>query len=111
MAHFMKDGEFQRHLRRIRKKFSVKHGIAREALEKRLPEGIFVEDSSSGVHIPLRFERPVRMEELVEKCSAVGLKVRPITEGLLMFNFAILAEDKILEASDKLAELLEESFV
>jgi len=28
-----------------------------------------------------------------------------------MFNFAILAEDKILEASDKLAELLEESFV
>jgi GntR family transcriptional regulator/MocR family aminotransferase len=111
LAHFMKDGEFQRHLRRIRKKFSVKHGIVREALEKRLPEGIFVEDSSSGVHIPLRFERPVRMEELVEKCSAVGLKVRPITEGLLMFNFAILAEDKILEASDKLAELLEESFV
>ncbi len=109
LAHYIKDGEYQRHLRRIRKRFSIKHGVTRQAIEKKAIPGVIMEDSSSGVNIPLRFNRSVRLDQLVKKAAESGLKVRQITDSLLMYNFAFIADDKIREAVDKLAEIIEES--
>lgn len=106
LALYIKEGEYERHLRRIRKKFSAKHSMIRQAIENKSIPGLIMEDSSSGVNIPLRLGKTVNMDKTVKRLNELGFKVRHITDRLIMFNFACLADDKIQEAVDKLEEVI-----
>ena len=106
LALYIKEGEFEKHLRRIRKKYSARHNLFKQLIESRSLPKLKPESSGSGVYIPLRFDSSVNVPETVKRLNTAGFRVRHISGRLAVFNFACLPDNKLSEAVDKLESIL-----
>lgn len=110
LAQFLKEGDFERHLNRMRK-------IYRRKLEKVLEllkpyQTLSIIGEHSGFHIVLVVDNGMSEEELVQKATNASIKVYPVSAYSLnnqrvnppeiIIGFAGIREEKLQEAVQRL---------
>lgn len=117
MALFMQSGEFERHIRRMRKLYQRKHQALLRSIEQHMGTKVKVVGEKSGLHILLKL-KGVSTLELIEKGLQKGVKVysplsfwlNPTPEGhsYIMLGFGGLSIEEIEKGISLLASCLHE---
>lgn len=113
LAQFMKEGDFERHLNRMRNVYRRKMQTTLATLE---PYQDFVEviGDLSGFHVVLKIKNGMSEATLVEKAYQADLKVHPLSlyvmeeqfgsEPIILLGFASIPESELEEAIQLLME-------
>ncbi|WP_409303403.1 PLP-dependent aminotransferase family protein [Peribacillus sp. SCS-155] len=106
MCLFMKEGYFERHIRKMRKIYQVKHKTLLKAVETYFGDQVEIVGSKAGLHLLLQTHNKDN-ESLIKKAGQYGVKVystlkywfaKEATEpSLIMLGFGALSEKEIEE--------------
>lgn len=110
LAEFIKKGDWQKHINRMRKLYQKKRVILLEALQSELGRQVRIRGENSGLHILLDVYSPFSEEELIEKAKGEGVKIYPTSlfyknkppRATVLIGFAGVSEDEIREGIKKL---------
>ncbi|MDR6125239.1 GntR family transcriptional regulator/MocR family aminotransferase [Bacillus sp. SLBN-46] len=115
MALFMQSGEFERHIRRMRKLYQRKHQTLLRSIEQYMGTKVKIVGEKSGLHIILKL-KDVSTFELIENGLQKGVKVysplrfwlKPTPEGnsYIMLGFGGLSIEEIEKGVRLLASCL-----
>ncbi len=115
LAMFMQSGGYQRHLRRMNRRYAANRQQLVSALAEQLGDEIQISGSNAGTHLVVWFKRrkPDFISLLIETCKATGVGVYPIEpyylskpgRGGLLMGFSGLDEKLILLGVKKLAQI------
>lgn len=115
-ADFMREGHFERHLRKLRARNAQRRAALVEALDTHLGKRVEVSGSSAGDHILLwlRDFSFDRTSELSRRAEAVGVRIysvrpfylSPPKRAGLLLGYASLTEREISEGIRRLATVL-----
>ncbi|WP_249870421.1 PLP-dependent aminotransferase family protein [Oceanobacillus saliphilus] len=104
LAQFMREGDFERHLNRMRKIYRRKLEKITELL-KPYEKTVSIIGERSGLHIVLAVKNGLREDELVQRAAGAGIKVYPLSAYSLgknyenppkiILGFAGIPEDKM----------------
>ncbi|GAB4354859.1 MAG: PLP-dependent aminotransferase family protein [Gammaproteobacteria bacterium] len=109
LADLINSGEFQRHLRRMRKRYAEQRAALIEALTREFGDEIHVEGTGAGLHVMVSFKNrlPAQIARLTEEArqqdiglySAERLFLNQPSEKnvQLLFGYAILTPQEIVE--------------
>ena len=81
-AEFMRRGEFDRHLRRMRGIYRARRDVLIEALDEHLPE-LHVSGIAAGLHVVLELPERGLEKPVVEQARAAGVLVQSVSEHAL----------------------------
>lgn len=113
LAQFMNSGQYERHLRRMKRVYGQKHRLCVELLQERLGEWFEFVESDAGLHVFGWWKGSVEgFEAFLEAGREVGVRV-PDARGYLMrwegnacmFGFAGLSEEEIREGIGRLGSM------
>lgn len=116
LAEFMRDGHFERHLRRSRARNAERRAMLLESIERHLGDRVEVSGSEGGLHILLWINNtPMRHSaDLVERAERAGVGVYPVgpfysgppkRTGLLL-GYTSLTEKEIAEGIRRLGSVV-----
>ena len=120
LAGFVRDGHFERHVRRARARNSERRGALVETLQERVGERVEVLGANAGLHVMLRLrDVPLEREaELIAAAERAGVRVyspvlfhqapRHRPEAELVLGYASLDLDQIRSGITRLARVLRE---
>jgi GntR family transcriptional regulator/MocR family aminotransferase len=74
LAFFMQSGEFERHIRRMRKMYQKKHQVLLLSIDKYMKTQVEIVGEKSGLHILLKL-KGIAASDLIEHGLAKGVKV------------------------------------
>ncbi|MEH7106898.1 PLP-dependent aminotransferase family protein [Bacillus sp. JJ1764] len=104
MALFMQSGEFERHIRRMRKTYQRKHQALLRSIEQYMGNGVKIVGERSGLHILLKL-KGITAIEMIERGLQKGIKVYspkrfwstqdPESHSYMMLGFGGLSIDDI----------------
>lgn len=107
LAQFMQEGDFERHLNRMRNVYRRKMEITLETL-KDYNNVVEVTGDFSGFHVVLRVRNGLSEEELVSKAAKSQLKIHPLSSyvmekqtgdhPIILLGFAGIREEELQEA-------------
>jgi GntR family transcriptional regulator/MocR family aminotransferase len=114
-ADFLRRGEFDRHLRRLRPVYRARRDTLVAALAQRLP-GLRPGGIAAGLHLVAWLPRELREPEVVQAAREHGValagldpyRLAPSSEGGLIFGYSTISESAIRRGVDLLAEALTE---
>lgn len=118
LAGFIRDGHFERHVRRVRARNSERRDTLVEALREEVDERVEVLGANAGLHVMLRFRNvPLEREgELIAAAERAGVRVyspalfyqapRQRPEAELVLGYGSLRPDQIREGIGLLARVL-----
>jgi len=116
VADFIRDGHFERHVRRSRARNAARRAALLEAIAAHLGDRVEVSGANAGVHVLLwlRGVRSDRIDALVERAARVGVGVssiapfclKPPARAGLLLGYASLSEDEIRSGIQRLATVL-----
>ncbi len=109
LAMYIREGEFERHLRRIRKKYAAKHEIFRHVLADTLGDDIRAGGSESGTGIPVHTGILDDIESVTDQMKMAGLPVRHVGDDLLVFGFCFIPECKMKDAISAFTSIINSS--
>jgi GntR family transcriptional regulator / MocR family aminotransferase len=117
LAEFIREGHYDRHLRRSRAKVGARRAALLEALAGELGDRAEISGADAGLHVVvwLRGLAPARLPALIERCAAVGVGVysatpyylRPPPRAGLLIGYASLTENEIRRGIELLRRCLE----
>lgn len=103
---FMKNGDFERHIRRMKKLYQTKQNLLLQAIEQYMGKRVEVIGERSGLHILVKVDGR-KETELIEKALAFGVKVYSLSkfyhhkcnhsDSKLLLGFGHLNEKQIEE--------------
>ncbi|MGG0063213.1 PLP-dependent aminotransferase family protein [Bacillus subtilis] len=110
LADFIKNGEWQKHINRMRKLYRKKRAIVLEAVQRELGEHVRIRGENSGLRILLDVYLPFGEKELIEKAKKHGVKIYPVSLSYqhhppaktVSLGFAGVSESDIREGIKKL---------
>jgi GntR family transcriptional regulator/MocR family aminotransferase len=116
LAEFMRDGHFERHLRRSRARNAARRATLLESIDRHLGDRVEVSGSEGGLHILLWLnEMPVRCgPEVIARAQQTGVGVYPVAPfyarpprrtGLLL-GYTSLTEREIAEGIRRLGSVV-----
>ncbi|MFE8697696.1 PLP-dependent aminotransferase family protein [Cytobacillus sp. FJAT-53684] len=115
MGQFMQSGEFERHIRRMRKLYQRKHQALLRSIEQYMGTKVKIVGEKSGLHILLKL-KGISTSELIEKGLQKGVKVyssssfwlNPDSEGhsYIMLGFGGLSIEEIEKGVKLLASCI-----
>jgi GntR family transcriptional regulator / MocR family aminotransferase len=115
LAHFMIEGRYTRHLKRMRKLYRERHRALRDALSRYLP--VPIDGAESGLHLVLRLPDHSDDLEIVRRARKCGLnpaalswygdEVQPRQPGLVL-GYANLATTQVRSHVRLLAKLCQD---
>lgn len=120
IAAFLRDGHFDRHVRRVRARNSERRDALVEALHERVAERVEVLGANAGLHVMLRLrDVPLAREaELIAAAERAGVRVyspvlfyqapRHRPEAELVLGYGSLAPDQIREGIARFSRVLRE---
>ena len=120
LAGFVRDGHFERHVRRARARNSERRAALVEALQERVAERVEVLGANAGLHVMLRLrDVPLEREaELIAAAERAGVRVyspvlfhqapRHRPEAELVLGYASLDLDQIRSGITRLSRVLRE---
>ncbi|WP_156856975.1 PLP-dependent aminotransferase family protein [Oceanobacillus sp. AG] len=107
LAQFMKEGDFERHLNRMRNVYRRKMELTLETLAS-YQDFVEVIGDLSGFHVVLKIKNGMSEATLVEKAYQADLKIYPLsfyvmeeqfgTEPIILLGFASIPETELEEA-------------
>ncbi|GAA0945786.1 PLP-dependent aminotransferase family protein [Actinocorallia libanotica] len=100
LARFLASGAYDRHLRRMRRRYRSRRDALVEALAVHLPEA-GISGVSAGLHLYLRLPRPV--PRLAEAAASRGVLVQTSGPAALIVGYAGLGEARLGEAVARLS--------
>jgi GntR family transcriptional regulator/MocR family aminotransferase len=116
VAHFLREGHFERHLRKLRTRNAQRRAALVDALDRHLGERVQVSGSNAGDHILvwLRDFSFARASEVCRRAGAAGVRVysvrpfyvAPPTRAGLLLGYASMNEREIREGILRLAQVL-----
>ncbi|MDQ0246609.1 GntR family transcriptional regulator/MocR family aminotransferase [Bacillus fengqiuensis] len=111
---FMKDGEWDRHVRRMRLLYQKKHRLLVDSLMGYLGEKVEIIGDKAGLHLLLKINTPLTEKELIEKAGEFGVRVYSIDKyrlfpekeekPLLLLGFSQIPPDQIEKGVKRLKE-------
>jgi GntR family transcriptional regulator/MocR family aminotransferase len=114
LADFMREGHYERHLRRSRARVARRRAALLEAIEAHLGDRAEVCGADAGLHVVvwLRSVRRERLPELIERSASAGVGVypaapcylRPPPRAGLLLGYASLDEAEIRRGIERLAQ-------
>jgi len=113
-AQFLASGEYDRHLRQMRRRYQVRRNALLRALARHLPDATVL-GAAAGVHLTVRFPDGFPIEDLVAHAAKKRIRVEPLAPcyaepatappGLLL-GYANLTESRIDRGVRELARAL-----
>jgi GntR family transcriptional regulator/MocR family aminotransferase len=113
MLRFMREGHYERHIRRMRKLYQTKHKILLKAIQLHLGDRVAVIGQRAGLHLLIDV-RGRDSAELIESAAKVGVNVYSPREhwmdsaqcpsSYLMLGFGGVSDDKIEEGIMRLRD-------
>jgi GntR family transcriptional regulator/MocR family aminotransferase len=107
LARFMNEGEFARHLHRVRRVYSDRHQIVTNLLLREMADQLEVIPSTVGLHVAALARRATADEltNVVIKASEVGVElqqlsmfaVKPLARPGLVIGYGAIPTDRIEE--------------
>lgn len=114
MARFMKQGLWDKHLRRVVTTTRKKHDLLVEEIERQLGSAFRVFGKNGGVHLLLRSTTGMSQQELIERAAGKGVKVYSderywcdrshMMGGALILGYQSLSEEDIMRGVNLLAQ-------
>lgn len=103
LADFIAAGALRRHVKRLRKLYSSKNTLLRQALTEILGDRVVVRAYESGLHLRLAVNAPLTAAELSKAALQEGVRILPVydkTELLpeILLSFAGIQENEIRPA-------------
>lgn len=110
VAQFMKSGDWQRHLNRMRTLYRKKRKALLETVQRELGESVLIKGENAGLHIILEANGAVSEETLISKAFEEGVKVYPVSASYeeppksasVLLGFGGLSEEDIETGIKKL---------
>ncbi len=115
IAKFIEDGHFARHLKKMRKLYSMRRQMLVEALQTHLGNTVSIDDQIGGMHLVARLERDINDVVIAEKAIKRGMQVNSLSswyltsnveQGLLLGFTNVISKDQANELSKNLASIL-----
>lgn len=112
---FLKEGNYERHLNRMRAVYKNKHDLMLREL-KELGDIAEVSGENAGVHLLVRLKSGLSEQEAVQRAGKAGIRVyglseyqisrkKKIQESTVVLGYACLREEEIREAVRKLKKI------
>lgn len=111
---FMKEGEWDRHVRRMRLLYQKKHRLLVDSLMYYLGDKIEIIGEKAGLHLLIKINVPLTETELIEKAETFGVRVYSIDKyrlwpeeeetPLLLLGFSQISIAQIEEGVKRLKE-------
>lgn len=116
LAEFIRDGRFERHIRRSRTRNAARRAAILEAIERYLGDRVEVSGANAGLHVLLWLPR-IRASQigaLRERAASMGVGIysivpyylKPPRQAGLLLGYTSLTEDHIREGIQRLASVL-----
>lgn len=117
MEHFIRDGHFERHIRRMRNVYRRKMNLLKESLGHSFGEKCVVDPAVTGLHLVLTVVSRYSEETLTEAAKQAGIRIAsasPYTTGRqengpkreLLIGFGGIPEEQIEAGASALAQVL-----
>ncbi len=117
LAEFMREGHFERHLRRSRARNAVRRAALLSAIQRHLGERVEVSGAAGGLHVLLWLNDVAfrRSAEIVARAERAGVGVypvgpfyaRPPARAGLLLGYTSLTENQIVEGIRRLAPIVD----
>lgn len=109
LANFMKEGAFERHIRRIKKIYGRKNQLLVDAFQNN-PSPLFeLIGMGSGVHVMLRFKNQVNIIEMMNATKQLGIVFEGINgfdqKNIIVFSYSGIPDHQIEEVVDQIKAL------
>ena len=110
LAEFIKRGEWQKHINRMRKLYQKKRELILETIQNELGRYVKIRGGNSGLHILLDMDSPFSEKELIGKAKEHGVKIYPASlfytkqppTTTVLIGFAGVSEEDIHTGMRKL---------
>lgn len=111
LAHFIADGHYERHIRKLVAELRKRHNEMLRCLEEAFGSAIDVSGAGSGLHLMVAVKNGMSQKQLLESAAAAGCWISPSDafwhngengDSTLMLGFSALPPDRIPEAVDAL---------
>lgn len=113
LAEYMRDGSFERHLRRIRSLYRKKNQLLVEAFKKYPSRYFELVGKESGLHVVLSFSKEVSLPLMVEKARDAGIALEGVEEfqenRILVFSYSGIRDEEMETVVRKLISCSEEA--
>ncbi|MBE1550415.1 GntR family transcriptional regulator/MocR family aminotransferase [Mycobacterium sp. OAS707] len=113
-AKLLVSGEYDRHLRQMRRRYLSRRNALLQALTRHLPEATVL-GAAAGVHLTVRFPDGYPIAELVRRAARRRVRVEPLSPCYaedssappgLMLGYANLTESQIVTGVETLAQAI-----
>ncbi|MDT3700985.1 MAG: PLP-dependent aminotransferase family protein [Thermincola sp.] len=111
LQKFMRNGYWDRHLRKFRTSYKKKHGAIIHAINKVMGEKVEIIGQGAGRHVVIRVRQKALETELIDRAKQHGVRVYPISDyyisnpesfPLIMLGFGGLTPESILKGIQRL---------
>jgi GntR family transcriptional regulator/MocR family aminotransferase len=115
LAEFIRAGDYERHIRRMRRTYRARRDALHVALRDRFGDRIEIGERQGGLNVLVTFRLPLDDADVVARASAAGIALRsarayfahPPDQPTFLVGFAALQEETIRDGIDRLARALE----
>ncbi len=113
LAHYMREGAFERHIRRIKKIYGKKNQLLIDAFKNYENDFCKLLGRESGLHVVLSFHESVDLELVVERCGEEGihLELGDVTDQqrIVIFPYSNISDFKLASVVKKICQLSKET--
>lgn len=112
---FMENGEWERHIRRMRTLYHKKHSFLLHTIKSVMGDNIHITGQDTGLHIVVEVRSKLSVDELVEIAALVGVKVYSTTHTwyripdkeqiMILLGFGGLSIEEIKQGIERLNEV------
>lgn len=110
MSNLISEGEFEKHLNRMRKIYSRKRQLIVDLVSKR--SDLKVKGADAGLHLIIEFPDSYLENSIIKKAMEKGVKIKGIGTSLnkgfkpqILISFSGLTDDKIVNGINKILEI------
>lgn len=106
LANFMREGAFERHIRRIKKIYGRKNQLLIETFQKNPSPYFDLIGMGSGLHVMLRFDEHVDITGLIAENRKLGIVLEGIAglnqKNIIVFSYSGIPDGQIVEVIDQI---------
>ncbi|WCN36192.1 PLP-dependent aminotransferase family protein [Aneurinibacillus uraniidurans] len=109
---FMESGEWERHIRRMRKVYQKKHDVLLQTIKNVMQGNVTITGQDAGLHIVMKVHSGIHVEELVKIAEESGVKVYSTANDwcscpkeyppLILLGFGGLSLQEIVQGIERL---------
>ena len=114
LTDWIREGQFERHIRRMRQLYNSRRQALIAALRKYLYDRVTILGENAGIHLMAKIETDLSDETVIQKATAAGIGlisareyyVQPQNQGEFVFGYGQLEETEIERGIFKLSQVL-----